>query len=468
MRNLRGMVIHQRMIGFSKPFKYELNNCDMRIKKLELKNFRGFEELVIDFPEGESGLAVFVGVNGSGKTSVLDAILQMMHLFYRNLLRIYYQNNEEALAYFNNSLFGKSDIKNNQSLFEIDVDIDLDSEKYFHFSSKVYEDGKFESWPGEISWTLDVEEIKNQEIEGLGIEDYENLVALKREMQKNTPFIKYYSTSRTINEKPSLKAKGASAFDRLGMFLSAFESKINYDDFFEWFRNTEDYENEQRLHSNPNYRHKGLEAVRRAFSRFIPDIEKPRVQRQPKEELVVEKNGQVLPLTKLSDGEKSLFALIGDITRRLDLTYAFHQNVNILEMSGVILIDEIEQHLHPSWQRTIIPNLRRTFPNIQFILTTHSPQVLSNVPRENVFILNNFKLEKNKPHTEGRDSNALLEDIFDVPSRPEEEQNELSQLYDAIEKGEKEKAEKLFAVLKKKLGDRDLELLRAENYMDVL
>lgn len=158
--------------------------------------------------------------------------------------------------------------------------------------------------------------------------------------------------------------------------------------------------------------------------------------------------------------------MVADIVRRISI--ANQRSIDLFESKGIVLIDEIEQHLHPGWQRTIIPNLRRTFPNIQFILTTHSPQVLSNVPRENVFILKDFKLESNKPHTEGRDSNAILEDIFDVPSRPEEEKGELEALFDAIESGDKDKAQKLYDELKRKLGDRDLELQRAENYMDAL
>ena len=128
------------------------------------------------------------------------------------------------------------------------------------------------------------------------------------------------------------------------------------------------------------------------------------------EEMIFEKSGIELSVSQISHGERLIIAMVADLIMRLSIAYPLMDDP--LYGIGIVLIDEIEQHLHPKWQRTIIPKLIETFPNIQFIVTTHSPQVLSNVPRENVFILNDFKLEKSKPHTEGRDSNAILEDIF--------------------------------------------------------
>ena len=83
--------------------------------------------------------------------------------------------------------------------------------------------------------------------------------------------------------------------------------------------------------------------------------------------------------------KKSLLALVGDIARRLILANPSLENP--LYGEGIVLIDEIELHLHPKWQREVINKLREVFPNIQFILTTHSPQVISEISRECLHIL---------------------------------------------------------------------------------
>lgn len=410
----------------------------MRIKKLELKNFRGFEELTIDFPEGESGLAVFVGVNGAGKTSIAEGIALLLNML-------------------NNKIYGfKDDFKVINSDVNIKSNVAtgilyLNDETMTSFSlrkTSILEKPQL-TYSVQPEFTLieaGIDEI------GLSNADLHLLC--------------YYPATRVVPKQPSLKTKDISRQMQYDAYVSAFERYLDYSDFFEWFRNTEDYENEQRLYSDSDYRDRNLKSVRIAISSFLDGFLNPRIRRQPIEEMVIEKNGLLLSIGKLSSGEKSMIALFGDIARRMCLA---NPNIeNPLLGDGVIIIDEIERHLHPGWQRMIIPKLRQTFPNIQFIVTTHSPQVLSNVPRESVFISSNFKLEKNKPHTEGRDSNAILEDVFGVPSRPEEEKNELDLLFDAIEKNDKKKADKYFKILKEKLGERDLELKRAESYMDVL
>jgi predicted ATP-binding protein involved in virulence len=86
----------------------------------------------------------------------------------------------------------------------------------------------------------------------------------------------------------------------------------------------------------------------------------------------------------LSDGEKCLLAMVGDLARRLAIANPDYPDA--LQGEAIVLIDEIELHLHPSWQRNIIPALKRTFPKCQFIITTHSPQVLSYIQPKNIYL----------------------------------------------------------------------------------
>jgi predicted ATP-binding protein involved in virulence len=94
----------------------------------------------------------------------------------------------------------------------------------------------------------------------------------------------------------------------------------------------------------------------------------------------VKKDGRYLKLNQLSDGEKCTIALFGDLARRMAI--ANPQRKNPLEGTGVVLIDELDLHMHTSWQRKVMNVLKRTFPNIQFIITTHSPQILGELDED--------------------------------------------------------------------------------------
>ena len=119
-----------------------------------------------------------------------------------------------------------------------------------------------------------------------------------------------------------------------------------------------------------------LNAVRNALELLMPEYHSLRVRRSPLR-MVVTKGEEEFRLEELSDGEKCLLVLIADMARRMAMANPAMENP--LEAEAVFLIDEIELHLHPSWQRRILPGLLRVFPHSQFFVTTHSPQVLGEV-----------------------------------------------------------------------------------------
>lgn len=98
----------------------------------------------------------------------------------------------------------------------------------------------------------------------------------------------------------------------------------------------------------------------------------------------IEKDGQLLTVNQLSDGEKCLIAMVSDLARRMAIA---NPTGDPLQGEGIILIDEIDLHLHPKWQRMIVPKLLEVFPNCQFIISTHSPHVLTHIQPENIFLL---------------------------------------------------------------------------------
>ena len=209
-----------------------------------------------------------------------------------------------------------------------------------------------------------------------------------------------------------------------------------------------------------NYIDKQLEAVRKAIASFLPGYTDLRVKRAPLK-MVIHKDKEELIVNQLSDGEKCLLALVGDLARRLAIANPSLDDP--LNGEGVVLIDEIDLHLHPSWQRSVVENLTKTFPQCQFMLTTHSPQILSHVKPECIWLLRRDKDGFHSSHPEdsyGQDSNRILEDIMGVPSRPPKIQKRLSRLFLEIDRGDIDKAQRTLTSIRKEIGD-DPELVKA-------
>jgi predicted ATP-binding protein involved in virulence len=109
---------------------------------------------------------------------------------------------------------------------------------------------------------------------------------------------------------------------------------------------------------------------------------------------------------------------VSDIAYDLTIANTHTKDKYFLNGEGIVLIDEIEAHLHPNWQREIIPLLTKLFPNIQFFITTHSPQIIASVNSENIFTCENFTYEKIDIKTKGTDTNTLLQYVFNASERP--------------------------------------------------
>ena len=247
-------------------------------------------------------------------------------------------------------------------------------------------------------------------------------------------------------------------------------SPIKYRDLYKWKKESNKFVDEinkivsndaERLSKAANSQGRELRFVTKTIEDFVPGYANLRVKRTPRPHMLVNKDGIEFSLDQLSDGEKNLIALVGDIARRLSI--ANHFSRKPLEGEGIILIDEIDLHLHPSWQRLIIPQLTKTFPNCQFIITTHSPQVLSHVQPEDIFLLKNDRLGfsySKATESFGQNSDRILEDLLGVDARPSEQKEMLHKLFSLIQNGELDSAKELVKTLIDLIGD-DPELVKA-------
>ena len=173
-----------------------------------------------------------------------------------------------------------------------------------------------------------------------------------------------------------------------------------------------------------------------------------------------------LPVRWLSDGERGVLAMVLDLTRRLAQANP-EMDDPAAEAEAVVLIDEIELHLHPAWQRRIVGNLTKTFPNCQFIATTHSPQVIGEIEHDRIHIIAHGDVYP-PTHSFGADSSRVLEEVMDTDSRTGSVKNLLSTISEAIGNDRYEEARELLADLSGRLGENDPEVTRMRTLLDFM
>jgi predicted ATP-binding protein involved in virulence len=209
-----------------------------------------------------------------------------------------------------------------------------------------------------------------------------------------------------------------------------------------------------------------LQAVEEAVCRCISGATHFRYDVSHKELRISFADGRQLPISLLSGGYQNLVVIVADLAWRAVVLNPHLGREAPKQTAGVVLIDEIDLHLHPRWQRTVIENLRAAFPRLQFIATTHSPQVLSSARGRWVRLLSPEGRALRVDHVEGRDSNALLEDIFGTDSRPVATKEKLEALFELIDRGDHVAARAAVEELEPSLGSHDADLVRAHWLLD--
>ena len=256
----------------------------------------------------------------------------------------------------------------------------------------------------------------------------------------SVPVFAYYGVKRAVIDIPlRIREKEEHVLDA---YNDCLKGAAKFRDFFMWFRSQEDLENELRLDNGgrEGTYSRELDTFRRAMRVFMPEYTRVRVRRKPLR-MVLEKDGEELNVAQLSDGEKIYLALIGDLCRKLVLANPSLEDP--LQGGGIVLIDEVDLHLHPKWQGEVAHNLMDVFPNVQFIITTHSPQVVNRVPTECLRVLNNGEVA-NADYGYGLPTEVVLKDIMGVENeQPKEVEETISGFYVAIAEGDMVRAHHL-------------------------
>ncbi|MEX1369042.1 MAG: AAA family ATPase [Nannocystaceae bacterium] len=402
------------------------------LHRLSLRNFRGIESLELDLRRGGSVL-VLHGPNGAGKSAILTALSGLLSRLVQHV------GNPKGKA----RTFSTTDLRNGTQDGAASLTADVEGH--------------------EITWVVALGRGRSS-ISELSDAATTIRAALESTPGTSIPLAVYYPVNRAVVDIPQ-RIRGKREFPQLAAYEGALVAgNRDFRRFFEWFRLHEDLENERRI-GDTDHRDPQLEAVRTAVAQLLPSVSNLRIQRRPLR-MTVDKGERELMVDQLSDGEKCLLAMVGDLARRLAI--ANPSRGNPLQCCAVVLIDEIELHLHPGWQREVIPRLQATFPGIQFVVTTHSAAVLGRLDRGSVVKIEDGRAYTDGPHTRGRDASSIMSDAMGIARHPPEVERELAEIADLIDDERLDAAREAIDVLAADRGDSDGEVVRLRTMVDFL
>lgn len=369
----------------------------MRIDRISLTNMRlvgeQTKELVLD---STKNVVILLGDNGFGKTTILDAMATIM-------------------APYSAQFPGIADYQ----LSDLDVHINRQGRraKFLTVEAELSDNGIVMRSVRYRKGTQTPPKANYEQMKQMAIAKKNAILAGEQNVE--LPLFAYYGTGRGQFQVPERRRGFQQAFERWDCYKSAINPETDFKRFFGWFDLMEDQERRDREKLRDfNYKSPVLNAVRRALSEIITSYRNPRIETRPLRFIMdrVDQDGSTheLRIEQLSEGYKIVIAMVADLAARM--AEANPDMDNPLNSTGIVLVDEVDLHLHPRWQRDILSQLTKVFPNIQFVVSTHSPVIVVGAAEiAQVINLNKINEDENLIYDHTYISNVgqvLLSDLF--------------------------------------------------------
>jgi predicted ATP-binding protein involved in virulence len=431
----------------TKPIsKNGVSKLPLKLETLTLKNIGSFQKAEVDF---KKQITCFIGQNGCGKTTILRGILlgligidqnpfirddERLARSFENLLRL----NGEQKGEMNYEDNGFIKLKTNQQKGTTGVEFQLNEQG----RPQPQDGGDFAPHIDELG-NLNTLVIAFPQVQGVRDSKLKDTDSLRPNVSDLLPLL-------------------ADVSDGRGKIVSKWITQLD--------------------HAAANQEKKGEASVERQILNrlfeIVSDVTEQTVKFEsinPQKEIIwINIDGQIVPLSLISQGFNNVFSWIGYFMQRLRTTNP--QLNDPTQASAICFIDEIDTYLHPRWQRTIMPAFAKHFPNTQFIITTHSPLVIGNLTTSIAAIYRIDKLndgesevyEENSLNFYGADTERLLYLFMDTAKRPKEVEVRFKTYFNAIDKNDFSKATQIGDELKNLIDARDPEILRGESMMKTL
>lgn len=408
----------------------------MQLRHLKLKNFRCYESLTMTF---HPKLTVLVAINGEGKTSILDALRIGFWPFVSqfDLARTAYSDpaNTITIDDVRTQLLNKDTPEYGaltpmarQLPSEIQLECQLEHATYQWTRVRKSESPRSQTrdGPGSKKIKLVAEQLQESIRQPMS-----NPLAL--------PLFGYYGTGRLWSHKRLTGNKKAgdevSKNIRTFAYQDCLDPASSFRQFEEWFSHVFKIGREQQIKALENNQALKLEdtgafQLIKVVQSAVDCILAPlgwyglAYSEQLDQSLTLQHAKQgLLKVSQLSDGIKNMLGMVADIAYRCVLLNSHLGLYAANQTTGVILIDEVDMHLHPQWQQSVLGSLTKAFPSLQFVVTTHSPQVLTTVASECIRVIKEGEVFAAPKGSQGAEASRLLKSIFDVDVRPPLEEN---------------------------------------------
>ena len=415
----------------------------MFLKSMALHNFRCFSDLEINF---NNRLTVIVGNNGAGKSTVLEAAAIAAGTL------------TSAMDGITNYGIKKKDA--HYKYFDLGSSVDVQPQFPVKITAIGDIDGREVSWSrslnsaksrGGLSAAKDLTEIAH---------DYQDRMR-SGDSQLKLPIISYYGTGRRWNQHREKKIDTFEKNNRSNGYIDSLDGAANDKLMIRWFQKMT-LQELQRKREIPEFTAVRM-AMKQVFSSItgFSDVDVQfNLDTGDINIIYYNKNNEHvrMPVSVLSDGYRCMISLIADIAYRMALLNPQLLDSVLAETDGIVLIDEIDLHLHPTWQKRILKDLMDIFPKVQFIVSTHAPEVINSVKSDSVIILKDDKVLSATDETYGKDSNTILREVMEVSTRPDAIRSLFEKFYELLDKEEFGDAEAVIQQLENEIGNNDAEV----------
>ncbi|MEG5000421.1 AAA family ATPase [Microcoleus sp. B4-D4] len=450
---------------------YKLNtdrqwDISMRIDRVEIANFKKFSDYTLDL---HPQFTLLVGDNGTGKTTILDALAIAAGIWLVNSPDTTLNNSRRNIL--------PSEIR--LEAIESDTITQFIERKPVQIKAI----GTINSQP--VQWLRQIK-TNGSRTSNTAKQALEIISTLFQQVEEGEkiwlPIIAYYGAGRAwlpSNQRDPKATTHTSPARRWDAFYDCFEERIRIADLHTWFQKEAIASVNRQGQMRPGYK-----VVKLAILRCIPNANDLWFDPE-RSEIVVSIQGNPQPFSNLSAGQKMMVGLIADIAIKIvtqNASFLTEKSEDISsqklplilqETPGLVLIDEIDVHLHPKWQRQVVDDLTKTFPSIQFVCTSHSPLVIGEVEascirslerdEETGKVISTIPLE-----SYGLDANRILEEQMGASERNQEVADKLHALFRLIDDENFDGARQAMMPLVEKIGHQAPEITQARSLIKFL